>query len=697
MIDPSAAFPRRFARTLRFTLGAPSAITVVGDGRRVMMLRSPAPDDRRAALWAYDLATDRERLVADPAALLGGAEEKVPRQELSRRERERVSGQGITAYATDRAGDVAAFALSGRLFVADIETGSVTELPTAGPVLDPRPDPTGRRIAYVSEGSIYVVDRAGDGRRLAGGGDPDISWGLAEYVAAEEMGRDRGYWWAPDGDRLLVARVDVSQVARVFIADPVNPEQPPLPHRYPFAGTANADVTLHVVDLEGRVVPVRLPNDEPYLVTVTWAASGAPLVVTQTRDQRRLTVSEVDPETGNSEVVGVDHDPDWVAIVRGVPNRLSDGRLVWASTTDGWCRLVIDGRPVTPERLEVRRVVGVADDAVWFTASTEPTEIHVWQWKDGKVEQMTILAGVHEVAVGGNVAVFTSATMTESATRSVVTVNGAHCHRLESVAAPYPKGPEVRLMTVGERELRVGVVLPSDHRPGTPLPVLLDPYGGSAQRVLAAAASWLMPQWFAEQGFAVVVADGRGSPGRGKEWERWFSGDPASPALEDQIAALHGVAAVLPDLDLSRVAIRGWSFGGYLAALAVLRRPDVFHAAIVGAPVTDWRLYDSHYTERYLGDPKSSPENYRRTAILEEAAGLRRPMLLVHGLADDNVLVAHTLRLSQRLLEAGREHAVLPLAGTTHMATQAAVAENLMLVQAEFLKRVLGAGPTAAV
>jgi dipeptidyl-peptidase-4 len=661
------------------------------------MLRSPTAEDRRACLWAYDLANDRERLIADPVALLGGAPEEVPRQELSRRERGRVSGQGITAYATDRVGDVAAFALSGRLFVADIEKGSVAELPAAGPVLDPRPDPTGRRIAYVSQRALYVVDRASDGRRLVGEDAPGISWGVAEFVAAEEMGRDRGYWWAPDGERLLVARVDVSQVARVFIADPVNPEQPPLLHRYPFAGTANAAVTLHVVHLDGQVVPVRLPHDEPYLVTVMWAASGAPLVVTQTRDQRRLTVREIAPETGSSEVVVVDHDPDWVAIVRGVPDRLSDGRLVWAATTDGWCRLVIDGRPVTPEKLELRRVVGVADDAVWFTASTEPTEIHVWRWKDGKAEQMTTLPGVHDAAVGGDVAVFTAATMTESVTRSVVTVGGAERHLLGSVADPFPKGPEVRLMTVGERELRVGVVLPKDHRPGTPLPVLLDPYGGAAQRVLASAGSWLTSQWFAEQGFAVIVADGRGSPGRGKEWERWFVGDPASPALEDQIAALQGVAAVLPDLDLSRVAIRGWSFGGYLSALAVLRRPDVFHAAVVGAPVTDWRLYDSHYTERYLGDPKSSPENYRRTAILEEAAGLRRPILLVQGLADDNVLPAHSLRLSQRLLEAGCEHAFLPLAGTTHMATQEAVAENLMLVEAEFLKRALGTGPSAVV
>jgi dipeptidyl-peptidase-4 len=696
MTDPSAFFPRRYARTLRFTLGAPRTITVVGGGQRVLLLRSSAPDDRRACLWSYDLATDRERLIADPVALLGGASEEIPQQELSRRERVRESGKGIVSYATDRAGAVATFALSGRLFVADLEAGSVSELPTAGPVLDPRPDPTGRWIAYVTGGALHVVDRAGNDRRLAGEEDPEVTWGLAEFLAAEEMGRDRGYWWAPDGSRLVVARADVNLVERVFIADPVNPDRPPIPHRYPVAGTANADVTLHVVDLDGRGTPVRLPEDEPYLVAVQWAASGAPLVVTQSRDQSRLTVSEFDPDDGNCTAVSVDRDHDWVAIVGGVPDRLGDGRLVWAASSGGWCRLVIDGRPVTPDGLEVRRVAAVVDDAVWFTASAEPTEIHVWRWKGGEAVPITTVPGVHEVAVGGSVAVLTSATMTEASTDSVVTVDRAEHHRLVSVADPFPRGPEVRMMTVGERQLRVGVVLPSWHRPGTPLPVLLDPYGGAAQRVLASAGAWLVPQWFAEQGFAVLVADGRGSPGRGRDWERWFRGDVATPALDDQVAALHAVAEEIPDLDLTRVAIRGWSFGGYLAALAVLRRPDVFHAAVVGAPVSDWSLYDTHVSERYLGDPKGNPDGYRRTAILEEAAGLQRPALLVHGLADDNVLVAHTLRLSQRLLEAGRAHAVLPLAGTTHMATQDAVAENLLLVQAEFLKQVLRVRPITA-
>jgi dipeptidyl-peptidase-4 len=223
--------------------------------------------------------------------------------------------------------------------------------------------------------------------------------------------------------------------------------------------------------------------------------------------------------------------------------------------------------------------------------------------------------------------------------------------------------------------------------------VLLDPYGGPGhQRVLAANGMYLSAQWFADQGYAVIVADGRGMPGRGPAFERAVHGDLASAALDDQVDALQGVAAAYPDdIDLSRVAIRGWSFGGYLATLAVLRRPDVFHAAVAGAPVTDWRLYDTCYTERFLGDPATDPGAYDRSSTLPDAAALRRPLMLIHGLADDNVVAAHTLRLSGALLAAGRPHTVLPLTGVTHMASDEVVAENLLLLQVEFLARAFRA------
>jgi dipeptidyl-peptidase 4 len=219
----------------------------------------------------------------------------------------------------------------------------------------------------------------------------------------------------------------------------------------------------------------------------------------------------------------------------------------------------------------------------------------------------------------------------------------------------------------------------------------MDPYGGPhAQRVLAARRIWLEPQWLADQGFAVLVVDGRGTPGRDPDWERSISRDLATKVLDDQVEALHAAKEIEPDLDLTRVGIRGWSFGGFLAALAVLRRPEVFHAAVAGAPVTDWALYDTHYTERYLGTPQSDPAAYRQCSLLEDAPSLSRPLLLIHGLADDNVTSANTLLLSQRLTESGRMHTVLPLTGVTHMTPQESVAENLLRLQVQFLQDALG-------
>jgi dipeptidyl-peptidase-4 len=248
-----------------------------------------------------------------------------------------------------------------------------------------------------------------------------------------------------------------------------------------------------------------------------------------------------------------------------------------------------------------------------------------------------------------------------------------------------------RFLVGGARELRTAVLTPGGAEPDGPLPVLLDPYGGPHfGRVMKVGMSFLESQWFADQGFAVVVIDGRGTPGRGPGWEREVYRDLADSVLQDQVDGLLAAVEAFPFLDLERVAIRGWSFGGFLAAMAVLRRPDVFHAAVSGAPVTDGELYDTHYTERYLGMPDTDVEAYARYRLLDDAPNLRRPLLLIHGLADDNVYVANTLRLSKALMEAGRFHSVIPLSGITHAPSQPEVAENLLLLQVRFLREALG-------
>jgi dipeptidyl-peptidase-4 len=244
---------------------------------------------------------------------------------------------------------------------------------------------------------------------------------------------------------------------------------------------------------------------------------------------------------------------------------------------------------------------------------------------------------------------------------------------------------------VGDRDIRVAIFTPEGAEPDAPLPVIMDPYGGPHfSRVIKVHRALLESQWLADQGFAVLVADGRGTPGRGIAWEHAVYRDFAGPVLEDQIDALHAAAERFGFLDLSSVGIRGWSFGGYIAAMAVLRRPDVFHAAVAGAPVTDQAVYDTAYTERYLGLPQEEPDAYRRNSLIPDAPNLTRPLLLIHGLADDNVFVANTLLLSRALTEAGRLHSVVPLSGVTHMTTQESVAENLLLLQVRFLRQALG-------
>ncbi|MEW6155597.1 MAG: prolyl oligopeptidase family serine peptidase [Actinomycetota bacterium] len=758
------SYPRQSARTRQFRLGAPRSFTVADDGRRVVFLRSSAGDDPVNALWVLDVATGAERLVADPRALVGTGPESLPPEERARRERAREASGGIVAYDTDSPCREAVFALDGRLFLAALDrdggdgdaarvaaqpgghavSGSgggggaggmgrrvatlggegegegegeavedgprgprgrgsgVTEVAARPGVYDPRLAPGGGHVAYVTGDTLRVVDRGGSERLVLAPEGPEVSWGSADFVAAEEMGRTRGHWWSPDGRRLAVARVDVSPVQSWYIADPAEPASPPLTVRYPAAGTANAVVGLWLVDLDGGRTEVAWDAAaKPYLVAVRWGPEGL-LVTVQSRDQRTLDVLAVDPATGQTSLLARQSDPAWVEIVPGTPAWAPGGRLVTTVDGEGSRRLALDGEAVTPPGLQVRRVAHSGPAGVLFTASAaDPTEVDVYRLGPGGApERLTGGGGVGDVAAAaGDVAVLSWASPAEPGAQAQVWQGDVALHAVASLAEVPAVRPRPLFTTAGPRAVHAAVLLPAEGSPGAaalaqgPLPVLLDPYGGPhAQRVLRAHNAFLGPQWLADQGFAVVVVDGRGTPGRGPQWEREVLGDLAGPVLDDQVDALADLARRDERLDLSRVAVRGWSFGGYLAALAVIRRPDVFHAAIAGAPVTDWALYDTHYTERYLGTPQSDPDAYRRCSLVAAAAGLRRPLLLVHGLADDNVVAAHTLRLSRALLESGRPHQVLPLSGVTHMTPQEVVAENLLLLQVAFLKEALGPG-----
>ncbi|MFE9861758.1 prolyl oligopeptidase family serine peptidase [Streptomyces sp. NPDC005506] len=701
------SFPRQHARTQRFTLGAPRAFTISPDGERVIFLRSASGTDRSNKLWVLDLAADgtpSERIVADPGTLLGGSAEKLSAQERARRERSREGSSGIVGYAVDSAAELAAFALSGKVYVAELRAGSTRALPVPGPVLDPRPSPDGRHVAYVSKGALRVVGAEGDGdRALAEPEDAHISYGLAEFIAAEEMQRSRGFWWSPESDRLLVARVDDSAVKRWWIADPAHPDRKPAEVAYPAAGTPNADVRLLVLGLDGTRTEVVWDRSRyPYLAQVHWSSQGAPLILVQARDQRSQLFLAVDPESGTTRTVHVDEDPVWLDLFAGVPAWAPDGRLVRIVDEGGARVLSVGDRPLTGAQLQILAVLDIGESDVLVTASageeaTEPEigESHVYRVNELGVERVSEGAGVHSAVRAGGVTVLVSTSLERPGAAVRVLRDGKQIATVATCAEEPVLSPRVQLTEGGAHRIPCAVLLPTDYQESDgPLPVLMDPYGGPhGRRVVAAHNPHLTSQWFADQGFAVVVADGRGSPGRSPAWEKAIR-DNLALTLDDQVEAVHALAERFP-LDLSKVAIRGWSYGGYLAGMAVLRRPDVFHAAVVGAPVTDQRLYDTHYTERYLGDPTTQPEVYAYNSLLtdeglSEAADQVRPMMIIHGLADDNVVVAHSLRLSSALLSAGRPHEVLPLSGVTHMTPQEQVAENLLLLQVDFLKRSLG-------
>ena len=735
-------YPVRAALTRRFTLGVPRDVSIVGPpaARRVLALRSDAGDDPVTHLWSFDPRTGEGVRLLDARAL-GADEAQLPAAERARRERTREQAGGVTAYTVDRAGTTVACALAGQLVVTDVDSGISRVIELDVPVFDPRISPDGRRIALHHDDGVSVLTLTQGGpdedartlRRLVE--EDGVVWGRAEFIAAEEMGRMRGMWWSPCSTKLAVTRVDESKVRRVHLADLASPERGPTELAYPFAGTPNAHVTLAVVDVEtgerhaldlAGATGVEGPDDLEYLARVSWDTEPL-LIGVQPRDQRALHVLALEEGVLRSvrRVVG----QPWVELVPGVPAWL-DGLLTVEDVAepDGTLRRALcrDGAPLTPPGIEVRAVLGVHRDAsgpsgtvVLSVSRDDPTCTEALALRltpdlapDLAPETIDLsppTPGVHHavVSIGADgapdVVVRRTSSLAHDGPRITVASAGGE-HELPSVAEHPSLTVTVRMLELGPARLRAALLLPAGHRDGDgPYPVVLDPYGGPhAQRVLSARAAFHGSQWLADRGFAVLVVDGRGTPGRGPAFEHAVHGDLATPALEDQITALDAAAELEPSLDLARVGIRGWSYGGTLAALAALRRPDRFRCAIVGAPVTDWRLYDTHYTERYLGHPDADPDAYRRSAVVlpdgtlvapDEGAASSNPaeLLIVHGLVDDNVLAANSLRLTEALHAAGRPFTFLPLTNATHMASDPQVAARLLEVQATFLERCLHA------
>jgi dipeptidyl-peptidase-4 len=710
------AYIEQSAATLSFRLGQPGNVTLAPDGT-VLFTRTP-PRSFVADLYALAPGSAEPARLLEAEALLGGQQEQLSPEEKARRERMRKATRGISSFELSDDGRLLLVPLSDRLFVVDRASGERRELQTGeGFPYDPQLSPAGDQVAYVVEGDVYVLPTAptGSPRRLTDRqGDRDLQYGVAEFVAQEEMDRRSGLFWSPDGSRLAVQRSDLSEVDTVWVSDPAKPDQSPTPFRYPRAGRPNAEVGLAIWPLDGG------PETEvswdhaqwPYLCRVTWQ-QGAPLtLVVMNRAQTELAVLAASEDGATTKLL-TETDPAWLNLDSPeLPAWLADGSgFLWSTERRGGWQLELRGadgalqRELTPVSLGMQEFAGFAREAsvAYVVASADPTESHVYAvaLPDGTPRALTEERGVHdvlEVADGGALAI-SSALPSGEARQQLYDAAGTPGAVLPSVAERPPWSPNLEWtkVQVEDREHHAVLVRPRAFEPDRRYPVLVHVYGGPTSRMVSAAGrSYRLDQWFADAGFVVVAIDGRGTPNRGRDWQRVVRGDLGSTAVEDQVAVLQALGARHPELDLDRTGIFGWSFGGYLSALAVELRPDVFRAGVAGAPVTDWALYDTFYTERYMGTPESNPDGYERSSAVAHAAGLSRPLLVLHGTSDDNVHFAHSLALSEAAFRAGRgELVTLMPVSATHMTPDPAVALALAQFELRFFRQHLAPVTTA--
>jgi len=695
-------------------LGRPVKARPTPDGKSVLFLRSQARVPR-LNLYQFDVATGQVQELLTAEAVLKGAEENLTPEEKARRERQRVSASGFTDYQLSSDGKLILVALSGKLYVVRRElaaqpdkTGSIQELKTGpGTILDPKFSPDGKSVAFVLDHDIHLIDLGtGKETRVTTGGSTRKTHGLAEFVAEEEMARHTGYWWAPDSRALVYEEADAEGVEVWYVADPLHPDRPAHPTYYPRPGRANVKVQLGVIPVSGgETVWIEWDAKKyPYLGSVHWGKKGPLTIAVQTREQHEQALLRVDLATGKTAALLTEADPTWVHLRQDGPRWLDDESFLWPAQRKDGTQLELrdkDGqvkKVLVPAEGGFRELLQVDDKArlAYFLASTDPTQMHLFRVSldGGKAEPLSREAGVHSAAFGSqnNILVHTASTPSTMPRAMVLKADGKLIAELPSVAENPPFIPSAELLTVGPgKGFQAVVTRPRDFDPKKRYPVLLYVYGGPThQLVQASMNSRLLPQWIADQGFLVVSVDNRGTPGRGWAWEQAVYLRFGSVPLDDQVSALKALGERLPEMDLERVGIYGWSFGGYLSALAVLRRPDVFKAGIAGAPVVDWLDYDTHYTERYLGLPEVNPEAYREASLLTYAKDLKRPLLLVHGTADDNVYFRHSLKLADALFRAGKDFDLLPLSGLTHMVPDPVVTQRLYGRFARFFQQQLG-------
>jgi len=691
---PGALTPERVARMPAPGMNIPTSLAFAPDGRLTFLYSAEGTLVRQ--LYAWDPQTGERSLLLEP-----GEDGTYSREEALRRERQRQYGLGVTTYAWAEAGQTLLVPLGGAIYVRRERAGDLRKVADA-PCTDPQLNPDGTAVAFVRHGELYVLDlvlpdavpeRLTFDATPAVDGDQRVTNGLAEFVAQEELGRQHGFWWSPDGRFLAFQQIDHEPVPRYPIVhqgeDTVEVET----HRYPFAGAANVRWRLGLVRARGGAVtwlPVSSADGDvcgadAYLARVTWAPDHRLLVQLLSRNQRTLALLRVDPLSGSRETLIVERADDWLnlhddlRIVRTPDAPPDDYMLLWSSERTGTRQLYLhnrDGRELrqlTPGPWPVDGVVAVdpRKRLVYFLGSEEPIERHLWRVSldGGAPERLSRRAGMHTAIFSHDcryyVEMYTSLDTppeitfhdTEAATRADDTGRLVHAADRTEADALGLHPPEIVRVSARDGETLYGAIWrPPALEPGTRYPALVEVYGGP--HVQLVANSWgltvdLRAQYLASQGFVVFALDNRGSARRGHRFEAAIWRRLGTIEVMDQVDGARFLTS-LPEVDGERIGVYGWSYGGYMTLMCLLKAPETFKAGVAGAPVTSWDGYDTAYTERYMETPQANPEGYREASALTHAARLRAPVLILHGLLDENVHFRHTARLIAALNASGK-------------------------------------------
>lgn len=702
--------------TRNFRLGAPFNFKILKDGSRVLYQKT-TPPSTAAAVYAFNIKDGSESKILD-ADMLSAGEGPVSAEERALRERLRLMTSGINFFASDAEGRYILTPLKGKLFVWDSLAKKAIEIGQGkGSIFSPKMSADARQVAFVRDSNLYVTALSGGTvKALTKGGSEEKSFAVAEFIAQEELERTDGFWWSPDSKTILYEEVDQSKVERLSIADPFRPDAEPQRPYYPRPGKVNAKTRFGFVSASGgKTTWIDFGNEEfEYVSTVRWTKNGPPTFFLLNRLQNKARLVSADPKTGKTKIILREEDKAWVEVHNSIPVWLPEDKgFLWLSDASGSRQVEhrdASGKLVRAfilPKLEVKDIQGVSEDSKSFFvevavdgshASLLEINLNDGSYKTVGAEGKETVSANSKFEYGLYVARETSVDGSDKT--YLRSIDGKIEKIIPSAAAEPVLKANVSLQTIGPDQVQTAIVRPSNFVKGTKYPVLERAYGGpSSLMVRSSGRAYLEDQVMADAMGAIVVRmDTRGTPDRGREWEKAISRKFGSLPVEEHAEVLKLLCKQFPEFDENRIGVFGWSYGGYFTAYAVLARPDVYKVGVAGAPPVDWLDYDTAYTERYLGLPTTDKAAYDSASILplvksEKAKKSPRPLLLIHGTGDDNVFFFNSLKLVDEMERQALPYEFLPLMGMTHIVADEALDSRRFERTLEFFRRHLGTKP----